>query len=273
MTQHSNAQRLEELLAGQVLGDLSPEETKELEQLKLGNGGVYDDIILELEQTLGRVQLAMGSAHETLPASLRARIADDAMRHLGSQDSACRAVQQAREIVSPEIEPASKKSFSLRETAAWLTCAAALLLAFGLWQSNQTSTSSITTAAARANLIAESDNLVRVEWGPGKHPFDNTVTGDVVWDNDKQQGFMRFEGMPVNDSSTSQYQLWIIDPKRDDEPIDGGVFDIASKDEVIVPINAKLKVLEPAAFAITVEKPGGVVVSTQDNLPLLAAIE
>ncbi|MCG8653063.1 MAG: anti-sigma factor, partial [Pirellulales bacterium] len=76
----------------------------------------------------------------------------------------------------------------------------------------------------------------------------------------------------VNDASVEQYQLWIIDPQRDDEPIDGGVFDIKQNGEVIVPINAKLTVIEPAAFAVTIEKPGGVVVSTQQRLPLIAAL-
>jgi anti-sigma-K factor RskA len=85
-------------------------------------------------------------------------------------------------------------------------------------------------------------------------------------------GFMRLIGMPINDPLQEQYQLWIIDPLRDDEPVDGGVFDIAESGEVIVPIQAKLHVTKPAAFAITIEKPGGVVVSTQERLPLLAVV-
>jgi anti-sigma-K factor RskA len=79
--------------------------------------------------------------------------------------------------------------------------------------------------------------------------------------------------MPVNDPTVEQYQLWIIDPTRDDEPIDGGVFDIASTGEVIVPVQAKLLVNQPTAFAVTIEKPGGVVVSTQERFPLLATVQ
>jgi hypothetical protein len=48
---------------------------------------------------------------------------------------------------------------------------------------------------------------------------------------------------------------------------------VTSDGETIVPIQAKLKVLKPAAFAITIEKPGGVVVSTQERLPLLAVVK
>ena len=67
---------------------------------------------------------------------------------------------------------------------------------------------------------------------------------------------MCFVGMPVNDPTVEQYQLWIIDPERDDEPIDGGVLDITGTGEVFVAIDAKLNVIEPAALVITIEKPG-----------------
>lgn len=91
--------------------------------------------------------------------------------------------------------------------------------------------------------------------------------GTVVWSSALQKGYMKLAGVPVNAPSNAQYQLWIVDPARDKNPIDGGVFDVAAG-EVIVPIDAKLAVGKPAVFAITREKPGGVVVSAG---PLLMA--
>ena len=77
--------------------------------------------------------------------------------------------------------------------------------------------------------------------------------------------------MPANDPATSQYQLWIVDPARDELPVDGGVFDIpASADPVVIPIDAKLPVKAPAAFVITREKPGGVVRSKQEIVVAIA---
>ena len=73
---------------------------------------------------------------------------------------------------------------------------------------------------------------------------------------------MLLTGMPVNDPATSQYQLWLVDPDRDENPVDGGVFDIpADESSVVIPIDAKLAVNNPTVFAITREQPGGVVVS------------
>jgi hypothetical protein len=68
-----------------------------------------------------------------------------------------------------------------------------------------------------------------------------------------------------------QYQLWIFDAARDQRyPVDGGVFDVpANAGEVVIPIRASLMVRKPAAFAVTLEKPGGVVVSGREHVIVL----
>ncbi|MGB0715264.1 MAG: anti-sigma factor, partial [Phycisphaerae bacterium] len=90
----------------------------------------------------------------------------------------------------------------------------------------------------------------------------SAVRGDILWSDTEQRGYMRFFGLPANDPTVSQYQLWIVDPSRDEHPIDGGVFDVSVADgEVIVEFESRLPADAPAVFAVTVEKPGGVVVS------------
>jgi anti-sigma-K factor RskA len=83
---------------------------------------------------------------------------------------------------------------------------------------------------------------------------------------------MRFSGLAKNDPSRAQYQLWIFDKARDDKyPVDGGVFDVDSETgDVLVPIKATLAVNAPTLFAVTLEKPGGVVVSKRERLVVLA---
>ena len=71
--------------------------------------------------------------------------------------------------------------------------------------------------------------------------------------------------MPVNDPSKNQYQIWIIDPLKYKQPVDGGVFNVNVTDQdIIIPINPKLPILNAKGFAITLEQPGGVVVSSQE---------
>jgi len=73
-------------------------------------------------------------------------------------------------------------------------------------------------------------------------------------------------------TSKEQYQLWIVDPKRDSKPVDGGIFDIKNDGEVLIAIKPKLSISNPTLFAVTIEKPGGVVVADQSSLPLIAKV-
>lgn len=82
---------------------------------------------------------------------------------------------------------------------------------------------------------------------------------------------MSLTNLPANDPQSKQYQLWIVDPDRDEKPVDGGVFDISAENNtVIVPIRNPLVVTNPKAFVITLEQPGGVVVSKQEVVVALA---
>ena len=84
---------------------------------------------------------------------------------------------------------------------------------------------------------------------------------------------MKFSGLPVNDKDKETYQLWIFDEAQGDEtPVDGGVFDISKEGEVIVPIDAKIAVTGAKMFAVTVERPGGVVVSKREKIVALAKL-
>jgi hypothetical protein len=148
------------------------------------------------------------------------------------------------------------------------------LLALFAWSANRPTDEVIPDVAQlRAELIAAKEGVVRAEWSPGPTPSEG-ATGDIVWSASRQTGFMRFRGLPVNTPSEEQYQLWIFARNQSDRtPIDGGVFDITSTEEVIIPIDPKLPVQDAYMFAVTIEKPGGVVVSSRERLPLLAKLE
>jgi Anti-sigma-K factor rskA len=281
---HDDEKHLQELLAGKVLGDLSNDELQEFAEL-FSTINVKD--LQELEFAAAALQLALADpapivaddgsdlVDTKLPDFLRQKIMVDAGRYVvpatnqtASTDHRELPRSNGKDLVDMKrAQPPGR--LAAREIFAWLAVAASLTIAAQLWFS---STSKVSVSESRLALLNNSRELIRADWTDGKTPFKNPVKGDVVWNNESQQGFMRFVGMPKNDPTQEQYQLWIIDPGRDDEPIDGGVFDIADTGEVIVPIQAKLKVVKPTVFAITIEKPGGVVVSTQERLQLLAQV-
>jgi anti-sigma-K factor RskA len=129
-------------------------------------------------------------------------------------------------------------------------------------------------AALREKLLTAAPDLVKGEWSSVNVKDAEGLSGDVVWSDSRQEGYMRFRGMPVNDPLKESYQLWIFDETQDERtPIDGGVFNVTSEGEVIVPINAKLNPKNPAAFAVTIERPGGVVVSKRERIAALAKVE
>lgn len=108
-------------------------------------------------------------------------------------------------------------------------------------------------------------------FGPSDQPAFRAASGSVVWSTERQDGVIELHGLPPNDPEREQYQLWIVDPTRDREPVDGGVFD-APDGEVLARVTPKLEVTRPQVFAITREQRGGVVVS-EGPLLLVARLE
>jgi Anti-sigma-K factor rskA len=98
------------------------------------------------------------------------------------------------------------------------------------------------------------------------------VRGEVVWDGERQEGYLTLSGLEPNAPAGRQYQLWIFDAARDDRyPVDGGVFDVpVHSQSMTVPIRPALRVSHPVAFAVTLEPVGGVVVSDRSHLMALA---
>jgi anti-sigma-K factor RskA len=129
-----------------------------------------------------------------------------------------------------------------------------------------------TAVEERATLMAKAESR-KITLAATKDPAAAGVMGDVVWDPETQTGFLHFVGLAPNDPQVHQYQLWIFDGGRDKRyPVDGGVFDVpANSSEVVIPIRAELPIRKLAAFAVTIEKPGGVVVSSRDHVIVLGA--
>lgn len=79
----------------------------------------------------------------------------------------------------------------------------------------------------------------------------------AVWDPAKQEGVLKVEKLPALLPS-QDYQLWVVDPQYPN-PVDGGVFTVDAKTgEARVKFKANQPVKAIAAFAVTLERKGGV---------------
>ena len=273
-----------DLLIKQVTEGLSPAEQRMLDAMDSERASAA---LRDLERAAAAVALAAGTGDETLPAALAARITQQAAEHFAAPNSIAdfNSARPGAAAVRPLSAPGRGKRFGMY---GWLAAAACLVLAIFGWERPPLPPVAVvqppavtappappappTLAAQRAALLAKADTL-KIPLAAGKDPAAAGVSGDVVWDPATQRGFLHFAGLAPNDPAMHQYQLWIFDAGRDKRyPVDGGVFDVpANQSEVIIPIRAALMVRKPAAFAVTLEKPGGVVVSGREHVIALGA--
>jgi Anti-sigma-K factor rskA len=260
---------LVDLLIKQITEGLSPAEQRTLDPL---DSAVTGTLMRELERAAAAITLADTAPHtEMLPPALRARIEQQAQTVFA--DDKVAKLKAARATPPPEQLPAWVAPASRRiGVAGWFAAAACFLLAVFGWLRPLQSHLAPPAARQRAALLARPESI-KVNLAATKDPAAAGVTGDAVWDPVTQRGYLHFVGLPANDPHVRQYQLWIVDGGRDRRyPVDGGVFDVpANSSEVIVPIRAALPVRSAKAFAVTIEKPGGVVVSEQQHVVVLGA--
>ncbi|HSN72465.1 MAG TPA: anti-sigma factor [Steroidobacteraceae bacterium] len=267
-------ERVADLLVQQATEGLSASETLELRGLLAQHGRPDPEII---ERTAAAILLAGSVQPEPLPESLRLKLEVAADAFVAAEFGHRRAAnREPTEPVRHEVAPSTAHG----SKAGWYAAAAGLLLAIIGWWPRLDSPPTVTqeaqesppsAAEARQQLLA-SGATTQQAWQATEDPAARGLTGDVVWNNERQSGYMRFRGLAANDPGQVQYQLWIFDASRGDQyPVDGGVFNVpAGADEVVVPIDPKLPVSEPHLFAVTVEKPGGVVVSSRERIVALA---
>ncbi len=263
--------RYEELQAGHAIGDLSMEEECELATL-CQQLGVSPDASLDLLAAAVHADALEHSA-ETLPPHLAARL-----HQWADETSGEPSVKTAGDnIIRPE--PSVWRRLAVHPFAGWAAAVVVLMVSLRANREPQTQTQTQTLAPVQSERAqAQSEQGLRATATDLiERPFEGLgsfkqAEGSVIWSDSLQQGFLLLSGIPANDPSQKQYQLWIVDPERDpDAPVDGGVFDIPrDASRAVIPITAKLPLSNPRAFVITVEQPGGVVKSRQEQVVALA---
>lgn len=265
-------ERMLDLLTDQILFGLNAEESAELKELEKFYPELKNDNSLEL--TASAIGLTNLDQIEPMPEHLRTKILADASAFFAKKYSET----QSNEELQPTFSFEPKRPF-----IQWLGWAfagiACLALGFSIWTNLQKPTEIVrevpqkvpTISEQYNNLLASAKDLKKTNWiNPAN---DKEVLGEVVWSEAEQKGFMKFKGLAVNDVTKEEYQLWIFDETQDEKtPIDGGVFDVKENGEVLIPIKANLKFKNPKLFAITKEKPGGVMVSDRKRIAAIAKV-
>ena len=255
MTPDSNDRdRLEQLMADRALVGLTDAEAQELRQLRRRLGEPEDDGLDAAAAILAAVFVDEGAAEE-MPAALRERIARDAVTFFAPGEQ-----RDPTTVVDLPVKPRRRLGSQL----GWMAAAACLALAVVAWWIPRGDGGGTAPSELRRQLVAAADELTRLDWTATEDPAAGGASGDVVWSDARQEGYMRFRGLRANDPGEYQYQLWIFDAARrlwEERPVDGGLFDCPETGEVVIPIEARLPINDARLFAVTAEEPGGVIVS------------
>lgn len=271
-------ERFYDLLIARATFGVSDAEARELAELLTSIAPAEVAAIEEAVAALGRGFDADDEplVEEPMPESLRAALiaaAPSATSTTSATGAAGATAPTARRVEgSPTADGGDARDrviAQLRWTArlGWIAAAASLIIAAGLLLSRG---GGLAPSADVKRLVDAESDAVHLTLNPTANGPAGAA-GEVVWSDSIQKGYLRLTGVPANDASKRQYQLWIVDPARAKEPVDGGVFDVLATGEVVIPFDARLPVRRPAAFAITAEQPGGVVVSAGPHLMLAAA--
>lgn len=287
-------ERLLDLLTEQALYGLDEQKRKELNDLTK----LFPE--WQTDETLSLAAAALASSavrsDEQMPAHLTSKILAESERYFAHQETEHKVLDfksksERKKIAENQFaaRAASPAKTSFWNWAGWAVAAAAcFVLALNVWMTRNaaptknvavnppapaTPTPAPSLAEQRQQLLAAAPDAVETMWTDFNPKQPRGVTGDVVWSNALQKGFMRFRNIPANDRARETYQLWIFDAAQNAKtPIDGGVFDVDANGDVIVPIDAKIRVQKPTMFAVTAEKPGGVVVSELGKVMAVAKI-
>lgn len=270
--------RLLELLAEQAMQPLSDTDRAELERLIV----LHPDIDAACMDLIAAELCAQASPPDApqMPDSLRQRIERD------YQFAASLAGSSGERPAPRATPPVGRRSSPVLMTLGWLAAAACLGLAVaGWWPRLVTGSSQVaparSLAVARQHFLGSTPDAKVSDWQALADPAARGVTGDVVWSDSTNQGYVRVKGLSPNDPARTQYQFWIFDEalENPEQPISAAVFNIdaASVDpatgDALIPISPSLPVTKAKAFAVTIEKPGGVVVSKREHLLLLAPVK
>jgi hypothetical protein len=244
--------RVNELLVDRALQGLTAEEQAELARLtdQIEADG------LPLELAVAEAELALGESHLDLPDSVRIRL------------------ETAADVFFGPSKPRPTARLIVKRSLPWVGwMAAAASLVFALQPPREVK--DIPKQPPRQPTLQERlAGVAPRRLSATDHPLARGGSGLVAWSPERQEGYLQIRGLAESDPAQGVYQLWIFDAARDDRfPVDGGTFTITDANATtVIPIRPSLAIRQPTLFAVTLEPPGGVVVSDRKRLLLTAAV-
>lgn len=174
----------------------------------------------------------------------RARVAEEAARLADAESRAARNQLEAERILAAA------------QTRRWQIADAETARLRAELDSSRTDASRRIAELQSRNRIAE----LRVAALAAQAGQPAAALGVAVWDPAAQQGVLAVSRLPAL-ATDRDYQLWVVDPQYP-APVDGGVFTVdPATGEARIVFKADKPISAVAAFAVSLERKGGVPVA------------
>lgn len=270
-------ERAEELLADRACFGLSREEERELCELLSTCPECVGWLAVSPHDLVAGEVASACPCDGGLPDALRREVETQARAWCCGVRAMSGSWPAGRAADEPSVRTPAPSRWRALALTGWMAAAACLVVAIGIGL-RAGGNRAAPSAAERVALARAKGDLVSAAWGPfnaldtGEPPEVSGVTGEVLWSDAMQAGLMKFTGLPAC-APGEQYQLWIIDSDRGlGQRVSGAVFGCDGSGPTQVLIEPQLPIKHAAAFAVTIERAGGVVVSDMKRRVVLASI-
>lgn len=252
----------EELATLHCLGLLEGPEKSAFEAELTGHAGLREYCDRLAESTAA---LALAAPPIDPPAGLKDRILSAVDASAGSEAAAFPLVRLIPWAAAAALALAAlwlaRQNLALRDENATLRTERQLAeVAYKLAQNQLTERSLLAENMINSlgQKLRQSEDLARLKVTALASLAGNTREAQViaVWDPEQQAGLLSMEKLPAI-ADTQDYQIWVVDPAYKD-PVNGGVFHVAADGKVALAFKPDQPVTRAAAFAISLEKKGGV---------------
>ena len=276
-----HSKRLAALLADHALGELTPEQQRELEQLLADRP---DTDPAGLERVAAALEISLTVDQLTpLPHQLKARLIESIPQDTGTTPASAApatatatatATANATAPGSASAAPLPRGLLGVNWVVVWGWTGWAVAAGLLLWLVSQQrdreadflpramfSPVNLHFATAQQKLRSKTDDVVCGQWERSPEsdlPWAVAAEGELIWSQKLQCGLIRVKGLPPNDPQREQYQVWIRDSHRPhDHPIGAGVFNVGPSDEAVLLIHPRIVVHAHDRFFISREPSGG----------------
>jgi anti-sigma-K factor RskA len=256
------------LIEAYVLGQLSETDVQGLNCL----ASTYPEVKAEIQA----LEIALGKYTQAYEKQPPAFLKDKIFSQMtfAEETTEVEEIEERKTDNQIEFKPTIKAEETKNVIPLWSKFAAAasvLFAVFGFWQYSQNTKLNASQVAQNEQLITK-NNLLAAFQNVDNKVVNLAGTGDksesavtVFWNQKDNAIALSVKNLP-KPAAGKQYQLWIIDETG---PVDMGMLDQNFDGKLLSMKTLKSK---PKAFAITLEKEGGVPSPTLEQLYVIANV-